>query len=242
MTDFGSLAQFFSAIRPQSTNHDLIRIGGESDGGYLIPNDLAGVEICFSPGVSTTADFEFELASRGIRCFLADYSVNASPIKHDLVHFEKKYLGYTEESPYITLESWVKRMAPTKHDFILQMDIEGDEYGVIFDTSRDTLRKFRIMLIEFHGLDALCDKFGFKLINLTFKKLLFDFDVVHIHPNNTQKPTVYGKYEIPPVVEFTFLRKDRISGSRPAANFPHRLDRKNTPTRDEMILPRCWYE
>jgi hypothetical protein len=239
-TDSDLLDQFFNSVKPISTNHSLIRIGCEADGGYLIPNDLEGIQVCFSPGVADVADFERDLARRGIKCFLADYSVDAPPIQNKLFHFEKKYLGLIDDSIYITLDSWVKTNAPDQSDFILQMDIEENEYDIILDVSRETLQKFRILVIEFHRLDTLCDRFGFKLIDLTFKKLLRDFDVVHIHPNNAAKTLVYGKYEIPPVMEFTFLRKDRISNKRLALTFPHSLDRSNFPTRD-FPLPKCWY-
>src|SRR4051812_35989962 len=73
-TDSSRLKDFFSAIKPVKTNHDLIRVGGDSDGGYLIPDDLGNIDICFSPGVSYLANFELDLMKRGIRCFLADHS------------------------------------------------------------------------------------------------------------------------------------------------------------------------
>jgi hypothetical protein len=241
VTDSTALAQFFRSVRPLSTNHELIRIGGENDGGYLVPNDLEGIEVCFSPGVSRCADFELDLARRGIDCFLADYSVGAPPVSHPLIHFEKKYLGQADDSKYTTLESWVARNAPHQREFILQMDIEGGEYPVIVDTSSETLRKFRILVIEFHEMESLYDKKGFSLINLTLAKLLKDFDVVHIHPNNFEKPIVYGKYAIPPYMEFTFLRKDRISRRQPASMFPHPLDRKNVARNEAIALPNCWF-
>jgi hypothetical protein len=240
-TDSNTLAQFFRSIKPISTDYNLIRIGGETDGGYLVPNDLEGIEVCFSPGVARIADFESDLAKRGISCFLLDYSVDAPPINHKLIHFEKKYLGQTDNSMYTTLESCVQRNAPNQREFILQMDVEGDEYPVIFDTSCETLRKFRILVIEFHGMESLYDKYGFALVDLTFKKLLKDFDVVHIHPNNCAKPIAYGKYEIPPYMEFTFLRKDRISRRQPTLTFPHPLDRKNVSRNEDITLPRCWF-
>ena len=241
-TDFDQLENFFLSIRPITTNHDLIRIGGESDGGYLIPDDLDEVEICFSPGVSNTADFELALANRGIKCFLADYSVDSAPVQHSLFRFDKKFLGNADNQMYMTLESWVSQYAPNQNELILQMDIEGDEYRVLHFSSLELLRKFRIMTIEFHKLDALCDRFGFEFINLTFCKLLNVFDVVHIHPNNYHRCTSYGKYEIPPVVEFTFLRKDRILNRRPTVAFPHPLDRKNVPHREDLPLPDCWFK
>ncbi|ACF42938.1 FkbM family methyltransferase [Pelodictyon phaeoclathratiforme] len=236
------LAHFFRLIKPVTTNHPLIRIGGEFDGGYLIPDDLDKIKVCFSPGVSTIVDFELDLVKRGITCFLADYSVEAPPVQNKLFHFEKKYLGPSETSTDMTLENWVKKSAPNQTDYILQMDIEGGEYGVIFDTSSEILRKFRIMVIEFHSMYALIDKFGWELINLAFTKILKDFKIVHIHPNNCCRSIVYNKFEIPPVVEFTFLRKDRITEMEPSLFFPHPSDRKNVPENNDLLLPSCWYK
>jgi hypothetical protein len=241
VTDPNALAEFFRSVRPVSTNHELIRIGGETDGGYLVPNDLEGIQVCFSPGVSNRSDFELDLTRRGIECFLADYSVDSPPVSHPLIHFEKKFLGQTDDSKFMTLERWIQTNAPDQRELILQMDIEGGEYPVIVDTSSETLRKFRIIVIEFHTMESLHDKFGFNLINLTFKKLLKDFDVVHIHPNNFAKPVVYGDYAIPPFMEFTFLRKDRISTRQPASTFPHPLDRKNVERNEAIALPKCWF-
>lgn len=239
--DVDHLAHFFETIRPVSTNHELIRVGGETDGGYLVPDDLEDVVACFSPGVSTVAEFELGMANRGIPCFLADYSVEKPPIQNKLFHFEKKFLGSTEDSVFVTLEGWVQRNAPNRGDLILQMDIEGAEYGVVFDTSAETLRKFRILVIEFHELHALFEKRGSELIRLTFMKLLRDFDIVHIHPNNGAQPRAYGEYQVPPMLEITFLRKDRISARGRATEFPHRLDRSNFTGYDDFPLPKCWY-
>ena len=94
---------------------------------------------------------------------------------------------------------------------------------------------------EFHDLDLLLDRAGFELINLTFTKILKDFEVVHIHPNNCSKVVEYGGIKIPPVIEITFLRKDRITSSEWALEFPHPLDRINVPRNLDIPLPKCWY-
>lgn len=235
------LARFFASIRPVATNRPLIRIGGDGDGGYLVPDDLEGIGACFSPGVADTATFETELAARGIPCFMADYSVDAPPVRNPLFHFEKKFLGPAEDGIYMTLENWVRKSGVGSADLLLQMDIEGAEYGVLFDTSAETLRRFRIIAIEFHGLHALCDKFGFDLINLSFMKLLKDFEVVHIHPNNRAAPVRLGPYGIPPLLEITFLRKDRIASKMPVDRFPHPLDRISYAAWADVPLPECWF-
>lgn len=237
-----AIERFLEMVRPVETQHELIRLGGDTDGGYLVPDDLDGISACFSPGVSVVARFEEDLAARGIKCFLADASVGAPPVENDLFDFERKFLGPANTGEYITLDDWVDRKAPGQSDFILQMDIEGAEYGVLLSASRETLRKFRIIVIEFHGLPRIYDRTGFELITLAFSKLLTDFDPVHIHPNNNGATVKFGKFETPRLAEFTFLRKDRIHTRRRALNFPHRLDRKNVSKKPELPLPACWYQ
>lgn len=233
---------FLSLVKPVRTNHELIRMGGNTDGGYLVPDDLEGIEVCFSPGVSRVATFEEALTQRGIKCFLADYSVDAPPVSNILFDFEKKFLGPFDSETFLSLESWLKKKAPDKSDFILQMDIEGAEYGVILNTSSEILKRFRMLIIEFHELDTLYDKVGFDLINLVFRKLLEDFEIVHIHPNNWSPPVEFQDIAIPPIMEFTFLRKDRILTKIPSTTFPHMLDQTNVPSYPDFVLPACWYE
>lgn len=238
--DIGRLGDFLNSVKPVSTNHDLVRIGGDSDGGYLVPDDLEGVDVCFSPGVDRTAKFESELTARGIRCFLADYSVETAPTDNPLFFFEKKYLGTANDDVHMTLDSWVARNAPGQGDLILQMDIEGCEYPVISTADVAILRRFRIIVVEFHDLYRLCDNEGFAAISATFAKILQEFDVVHIHPNNNCIKMNYGGFLIPSLLEFTFLRKDRVLHREPAVHFPHVLDRQNIEGED-LHLPECWY-
>jgi hypothetical protein len=239
-----SLIDFFKRIRPLKTNFELVRMGSNLDGGYLLPNDLGGIDGCFSPGVSTTSDFELEMAEKGVKCYMADYSVQGPPIQHELFYFERKFLGSENNTKFITLEEWVNRNARISSDMILQMDIEGAEYEVIVNTPVEILKRFRIIIIEFHDLEQLLNKLGFTLIDQTFRKLLSLFEIVHIHPNNIMKDkmVVYKNFEIPSVLEITFLRKDRISQQRPITVFPHPLDKLNSLDFEDYILPKTWYQ
>ncbi len=229
-------------IRPGATEHDLIRVGGSGDGGYLVPDDLERIECCFSPGVAQVAEFELALAQRGIRCCLADHSVPYPPVQHALFDFENRHLGVIESASRTTLENWVNRKAPPQGDLLLQMDIEGDEYEVIFAAGRDTLRRFRILVIEFHDLHRMIERHYFKIVDMTFSKLLQDFYVVHIHPNNDQPLYSYKGIQIPPIAEFTFLRQDRVQHLKPRTSFPHPLDVKNVRQNPDYPLPACWYQ
>lgn len=229
-------------LRPVSIGRPLIRIGGKGDGGYLIPDDLDGVEACFSPGVASTSDFESELALRGMHSYMIDYSVDNPPVNNELFHFEKKFLGLSNDAVYTTLDAWMARTGPFGSDLLLQMDIEGAEYEVLIDAASDTLARFRIIVIEFHELAALfASSLTFNWLKAVFHKLLKDFDIVHIHPNNWYAPELVAGYPIPPLMEFTFSRKDRALSRSPARNFPHPLDEVNVPANPDFALPTCWH-
>jgi Methyltransferase FkbM domain len=235
------LDRFFKMIKPAKTNHELIRIGSDEDGGYLVPNDLEGITALFSPGVENTASFELELANRGIQCFLADYSVDSAPHEHGNFIFDKKFIGLRDDEVFMRLSSWLKKSGCEGHDFILQMDIEGAEYEVLMDLEEEVLERFRMLIVEFHDFDQLFNKFGYRLIYLTFAKILRHFDIVHIHPNNSNKPIEYLGYESFHALEFTFLRKDRIQSRLPQNSFPHPLDKPCIASAKDYPLPRCWY-
>jgi Methyltransferase FkbM domain len=228
-------------MRPLTTEHELVRIGGLGDGGYLVPGDLAGVDACFSPGVSTVSTFEQELADRGIPCFLADHSVDGPAIQHPQFHFQKKFLGADAGPGRLRLSDWVRECAPGMREGLLQMDIEGSEFEVILDTDMSIWARFRILVIEFHHLQTLQERMGFALIDMALRKLLRVFEVVHLHPNNSAPPAEIAGLQIPSVLEISFLRRDRIHRRDWTVSFPHALDRPNIPDRPDYPLPACWY-
>ena len=120
------------------------------------------------------------------------------------------------------------------------MDIEGAEYEVIIDTPLEIFKKFRIMAIEFHSLDMIFNKNSFNIIEAVFDKLGSDFTVVHIHSNNSRPIINKKSIDIPELLEFTFLRNDRVELSDKKLGFPHALDEQCVPHRPSRYLPKCW--
>lgn len=239
--DRDELLEFIKTLRPIETEYQLIRVGGPNDGGYLIPNDLNGIKYCFSPGVSDVADFEIQLSKIGIKSYLADYSVENPPNSETNFIFLKKFLGSLNSEKYIRLEDWVKSLDEVDENMILQMDIEGFEYEVLSDTPREILNRFRIIVVEFHNLNKLFENFSNQVIKQVFNKLLKDFHVVHIHPNNCCRVHEYNKIKIPELLEFTFLRKDRVSSFNLVKNLPNKLDRKNVLNHKDILMDKIWY-
>lgn len=240
VVDPGILTDWLSQIRPLASARPLIRIGSDHDGGYLVPDDLEGIDGCFSPGVDKSSDFEWYFAERGVPCYLADYSVDAPPLNHRLFSFEKFFVGPRSGGIYRSLEDWVGFNAPNAKNLILQMDIEGAEYGVLLSSPLELLARFRIVVVEFHRLDAMFSRNGFELISGAIDKLLKMFEIVHIHPNNVSGPFRNGGLIIPPVMEFTLLRRDRDFNRNIRPSFPHPLDRKNLPHLQDVPVPACW--
>jgi len=234
--------QLIRSLRPRRTGSPLIRIGGVADGGYLLPDDLEGIEYCFSPGVSDSAAFENELADRKIHSFLADRSVAGPPITRPEFTFDRKFVGAVNNDMYMTLEAWKdKYLSGYRGDLLLQMDIEGAEYEVILSTPLSLLMSFRILIVELHWLERLFDPFAFGIVKACCEKLLSRFYVVHAHPNNCSGLVQHNGIEIPDVMEVTFYSRARGAPGDYCTTYPHPLDVDNCRERAPMTLPDCWW-
>ena len=220
----------------------MIRVGGDNDGGYLLPNDLVGISTCFSPGVDVTASFEIDLCKRGIGSHLADASVDASPKKFSPLSFTKKYLGGCNNDTHMTLAAWMHEQRAFMGDYILQMDIEGGEYTTLLCTPSDVLRKFRIIVVEIHNVQTWFNPLAWPVVTTFFEKLLEDFRVVHNHPNNNCPFIEADGILMPTVFELTLLRKDRTIALDYCTEFPHPLDQPNVLDKPDRPLPEGWYK
>ena len=234
----------FIKLKPVSMQDTLIRVGSKGDGGYLVPNFLENIKACFSPGVAGNADFEEEIHTKfNIKSHLADYSVAEMPTENDNFSFTKKFIDISESPEKIRLSDWMHKLENIKedNDFMLQMDIEGAEWRVLYDAPIEILEKFRIMVVEFHQVSQYLSESGsFSLVDNLLRKLSDKFSVVHIHPNNCLPATVIHDIRIPEVVEITFLRNDYVDESDKKLVFPHRFDEKNVPENDDVIMQQIW--
>lgn len=249
-----NLLNSLSVMKPKPSPFPLIRIGGDRDGAYLVPDDVSGITACFSPGVNNFKFFEDELALKyKIKCHLCDYSSDVEKFKTPLITgmqtFKKKWLDINENENNISLEDWVTELeSNTNEDLMLQMDIEGAEYRNLIHCPEPILSRFRIIVLELHQLDMLnhIELFEEKLSPL-LQKLDQLFICVHAHPNNCCGEFLLTDFglNIPNIIELTFLRSDRFSNRDAliAPQLPHPLDiRANVPSNPPLFLNEKWLE
>ena len=228
-------------LKPINTNLSLLRLGCKNDGGYLIPNDLSGINYCFSPGVDTQAEFELDCANLGMKVFLADASVESPPLEHNNFIFTKKYIGASNSDNFITIDHWVNNSISKllSDDILIQMDIEGYEYEVILNMSEALINRTRIFIVEFHNLQHIWNKQFFQIINSAINKILQNHLCVHIHPNNCCGLTKIQGIDFPKVLEVTFIRKDRVQNTFGFSKIPNKLDASCTDHK-EIKLSKLW--
>lgn len=243
MTAKERVVALIESLHPRKTENDLIRMGPEGDGGYLVPNDLKEIEACFSPGVDDISVFEHDCFKQGMKIFMADRSVDKPniAISNADYDFQKKFIGCTNNEEFMTMDSWVasSKVAETS-DLMLQMDIEGAEYNTLINMSDTLLKRFRIMVFEFHFLHHFWQPLFFDFVETAFRKILQTHVCVHIHPNNYNGIDSRLGVEIPKLAEFTFVRKDRVFTEKYATQFPHELDFDNSE-KEHFALPKNWY-
>ena len=107
------VVEVFEFLKPKASKTPLIRIGGDSDGSYLVPDDLDGIAACFSPGVNRIKYFEDFLADRyGIQSHMCDFSCDVeeltTPLKPGMQTFLKKWLDVSPGEDNISLEDWIR--------------------------------------------------------------------------------------------------------------------------------------
>lgn len=121
------------------------------------------------------------------------------------------------------------------------MDIEGAEYRALHSMPDALLKRFRIMVFEFHALSSIFTRAGMGDISSAFRKILTTHNIVHIHPNNAAQPDRVGDISIPSVMEFTLYRKDRATFTQAATRYPCDLDVDNMPALPRVVLPEVWH-
>lgn len=220
----GLLEKNFQILLDNTQSAGLMRIGSNHDGGYLLPIGAGSrITAVFSPGTGDKVDLEAYFADQGIQVHLLDGSMDKPPFEHKNFEFERAWL-VSKKSVYgeaetleaaknYDLESWVSSRQSdaansSPNHLLLQMDIEGHEFGVISEVSQNTLEKFEVILVEFHWRHASLKIRDLTNVRTVFNKLCHNHSVVAISANNGDFAIPFwGGRRIPVFFEVTFLRR-----------------------------------
>lgn len=227
-------------ILPKKINFNLIRLGENNDGGYLVPDDLKNIDKNYSAGVGLLTKFEKDLEEKFlIKSNMLDFNEIKKDILPKKSNFLKKKLSLSNNQNEISINNWIQEI---DREIILKIDIENNEYLILANISDENLKKIRILIIEFHGLRNLRNSLFLDFFEKIVERINEHFYSCHLHINNTSKIKKLENLKIPDMIEVTFIRKDRIKNfSNEFTELPHALDQKTVFNKDEILIDKNWY-
>lgn len=230
-----ALARLLEPRRP--VGFEKIRVGGWSDGGYVMVDDFAGVRTALSLGVGPNVDWDVSMAERGIEVHEYDHTVDAPPRTHPLIHFHKRQITAVKMEGTESLQSILETLGTREPaSVILKIDIENDEWAVFRNAPREVLGMFSQVLCEFHAFNYMHQDFQWDNALAGLSKLREQFDVVHVHGNNCAEVYYIDGRPVPAVVEAALVNKTRVRTEPTDESFPSPLDRPNNVNRADFYL------
>ena len=231
-------------LKPQFET-ELIRLGKNNDGGYLIPKkSLNSSNKLYSFGLDDDYSFEKDFYKKtNVEVVCYDQSVNFKFFLKPFLfgHFSKlfKYIGYSfffdgkkrkhlkkniiprgtfkfdYEADSADIDSIIKE--DPSNDIFFKIDIEGAEYRILRQLIKHSSH-ISGLVIEFHDCDLNLDK----IINFVEN---FELQIVHIHVNNWSYISSSG---LPQCLEITFSPKKFNSKLKDEEKkYPILLDQSN---------------
>lgn len=218
--------------------HGFCRIGRDYDGGYVMYDDFAGRKVAYSFGINDDVSWDIDMAGKSIEIYMYDHTIAAIPEEHERFHWFQTGIG-AEDAPQDKLMSLSSLICENGHQelsgMILKMDVEGAEWDVLPNVSRELLEKFDQIAIELHGMNSPDD---YAAICASLKKLNSTHQLVHIHANNYRLGVQTGHKYLPDVLEGTYLLRGKYEFKESENQFPRALDMPNDRECPDIFLGR----
>ena len=236
--------------------YNLIRIGKDNDGGYLIcKNNYDESDCLISFGINNDFSFEKEFKNRTEKKILAfDPTTTNNFFLKDII---LNFLRFKFTSFFFSILNFYnfKKFFSSKDClFFLKKIGKGGSINKeyisidnIFDLCKDKKNIFFKIDIEGSEYRILNDLLKneelisglvieFHDVDLHLDKILKFIDqsklkLIHIHANNWED---YGQKNIPTCLELTFSKNPTLISEH--VDFPHILDQKNNPNVEDIIL------
>jgi len=215
------------------------RVGGRSDGGYVMLDDLDRIGVCYSLGVGPDVSWDLEMAELGSLIYQYDHTVAQAPAgHHQFKHFP---IGITHDD---SLSPRLKRLDTLlqenghaqRTDMVLKIDIEGHEWDSLDALDTGVFQQFRQIVAEFHGLRLLEIPSFRQRAHRLFSKLREHHEVIHVHGNNFAGISVVEGVPIADCIELSYANRRRYSFAPSNEIFPGLLDEANNGSLPDLFL------
>ena len=206
------LHEFAQLIRPWTCDGlELIRVGADHDGGYLMANDF-DVAGAISIGIGPDVSWDRDVASRGIPVVMFDPTIRRPPDRVEGTRFVNVGLGSTASSgSYRPLGQLVGLAGMScSDDLLLKIDVEGAEWEALAGLAPSDLAPFSQIVLEMHDLDRLKDCQYSEQILQTVRIIRSGHLSVHVHANNFESLTRFDRNWFPKAIEVSFLRLEKV--------------------------------
>lgn len=219
-------------LKPQNVFLNKKRIGPNEDGGYVMPEFiLKNCSALFTYGVGHDTRYEQEFVNLYKKpTYLFDHTINSNEWENNGLKFFPQGLGYQDKC-----KEWFENYQELgiKGDIFLKVDIEGYEFEYFLQTDISKLEdKVMGLSLEIHWIDNLDNRQ--RAIQI-LEKLNNGFILCHIHGNSWGDLWEYNGFQIPKVLELSFINKKYVTQSEPdnqdypiegldISNCPHRKD------------------
>lgn len=233
MEDFRQLLHIKNVI-----GKNLVRIGQDNDGGYIMLDDFLHKGVAYSFGINNDVSWDAAMADRGYDIFMYDHTIQKLPYIRDEFHFFQYGIAETEKKD-LNLNSLHNFIRMNGHNqcphMILKMDVEGAEWAVLEEISSQILSQFDQMVFEFH---RICDteKDRNRILDI-LKKLNVTHQVIHVHANNYCIPKWDGKRGWAYAYEVTYVNRELYNFEEPInIDLPISIDMPCNPDMPELAL------
>lgn len=227
--------EFFKLVKPQNIFQKKVRVGPNEDGGYVMTEDiLTNCSALMSYGVGNEIRYEEQFARDYKKpVYMFDHTIGHPAWKRDGIQFIPENLGTSENA-----KEWYQHYEELNlsGDIFLKVDVEGYEFQYFTNTDLSKLAdKVMALSLEVHYIDNAYNRMKFiEILNL----LDPNFILFHIHGNSWGDLWEYEGYDIPKVLELSFVNRKYVVQYEPdTQDYPiEGLDVSNCPHREDYKL------
>ncbi len=234
------VVEALSLLTPFDIDKQKIRIGPNTDGGYIFVNDISSHQTIISYGIGTEYRFDMEMAERGHDVYMFDHTIDAIQGENKKLHFfSEGVAGCTDISQNLfSIKDHLYRHQIRGDRLILKMDIEGAEFDALEAVPDDTLDRIEQIVLEVHWLNNLDDLAFRDRFRRMFRRLNSAFTLFHVHANNWDGANglaIVSGIPVSTMLELSYVRSASVHRLPSQTLYPTALDYPNVQGKDKLL-------